>query len=542
MEKLKKKIISIGGPESNNYPKYMWERPLNKVFEKSIWFDLSKIYIDEGKEGTGRLLLALIKKELPDYILFFDSMFFNLEIIELIEKIKEISPKTQTIFYSGDDDDNRFNSSRYLALFFDYVFIIQNDFLSLYKKDGLKNVKFVIQLDISNRKNSKEKKIYDVSFMGSPKADREEILEWLYNKKVNISIFGPENWKKNSKFKEFYRGHIPAEDFSKKVDQTKINLCLSKNGIGIPHLNTRFFENTICKAFSLVEYSPQFAQIFKEDKEIIFFRKKEELLKKINYYLKQEKKREKIVENAYKKIISKFDLEKVIRNFVKRSSKSNPRKLLPKINYSIINIDEKKINLPPQKLLKKIKGYDYISFSKGNVLTSPFKEYLQIYSLLKNKKEISCCDYYLNSRRLGDYGVFIYAWGGRTSKEEYKPFLDINQLVVSKNFFIKNFELIKKAYLTEKISFVNDKNTAFISIPLIRINSFRKDFFKNKELYKNRFFLFYFHKELYSKRKKPLKLIIYFMSLILEGLAGKKFIFGQLFKKYKEKGILITPS
>ena len=45
-------------------------------------------------------------------------------------------------------------------------------------------------------------------------------------------------------------------------------------------------------------------RFFKEDKEIVLFRTKEELLEKIRYYLNNEKKRMEIAENSYKKVIN----------------------------------------------------------------------------------------------------------------------------------------------------------------------------------------------------------------------------------------------
>jgi len=534
MGKIAKKIIVVGGPEFNNYPRAFWEKPLKENCEKLIWFDLSDKYLDYGKDKTQKMLLCLFEKEKPDYVLMFDKMFFDLDILKILIKLKNTSPKTRTIFHVADDDIS-FNSSRYLALFFDYLFVLQNDFIPLYKREGIKNVFFIVQFDSYNLKPLKKKKRYDVLFMGAPKGDRKEIIEFLCKSGIDISLFGPPNWKNYPKLSKIYNSSVSTEDFPKVINQAKINICLSKNGEGVPHLKTRFFENSACRAFSLVEYCSQLQKLFKDGKEIIFFKTKEELVKKVRFYLENEKKRKKIEQASYKKVISKYSLEKVIRSFIKRTINEFPTFALPKLNYSIMNIDEKVMKLPKEEILKKIRNYDYLSFSRGQIIKSPFKEYLQIYSIKKNKKQISCCDYYVHSKYLGDYVLFRSRGGRRTSNQEKIPLFNINQIIMEKNFFIKNYNLIKKSIKEERMTFINDSNTTFIYLPLVSIFKFRKNFFKNKEFFKEDFFLFPFRRHLYAKRKNPIKLFLYLLGLSFEVLSGKRFLFYQLFGKFKKK-------
>jgi spore maturation protein CgeB len=50
-------------------------------------------------------------------------------------------------------------------------------------------------------------------------------------------------------------------------------------------------------------YTDDIASMFEEDKEVVFFKSKEELLSKVKYYLKNDKEREKICQNAYERVI-----------------------------------------------------------------------------------------------------------------------------------------------------------------------------------------------------------------------------------------------
>ena len=532
MEKIPDKIMVVTITDYRNYPDSFWKPLLKKNCKNLIWFDLKKSYFNKGKNKTKENILKIAEKEKPDYLFMFDSLYYDLDIIELLIKIEKLSPQTRKIFFSGDDDI-RFNTVRYLALFFDYVIATQNDFIKNYKNDGLKNIIFYISL-ISNKnvEITKEKR-YDVSFVGTSKADRNEIIEYLHKNGVKIALFGT-NWENYPELKEVHVKDFLSKDYPKIIDQTRVNLCLSKNMMNVPHLKGKFFEVSLRKAFGLVEYSPQLKALFEENKEIIFFRGKEDLLKKIDYYLRNEKEREKIAQNAYKKVKLNFDSEKEFKKIITKTFKKKETLKQFKISPSIIDINEKSINLPKEDIIKKIKDYNCVSFSKGKVKKSEFKDYLQVYSLQKNKKEISCCDYYIHSKDLGNYAQFRYIPFGLDPAKEYKKFLNINQIVMAKEFFIKNFEKIKKSYKTELIDFVDNKNTAFISIPLVSISKFRKDFFDDPEFSRELgFFLFFAQRELYSRRKNPLKFLKFLCVLIKETLSGKRFIFDQLKMKFQ---------
>ena len=290
MDKLLNKIAVVTVTDYRDYPRYFWEEILREKCEEFLWFDLEKEYFNNGKKKTQEKLLNFLEKEKPDYVFMFDSLFYDLDLLSIFTKMKEISPKTKTVCFAGDDDFT-FDASRYLALFFDYYLVAQNDFIPLYEKDGLSNSFFITQITPCNI-NKNAKKIYDVSFIGAPKSDRKEIIEYLMNRGIDISLFGAPGWNKHHEIKNIYKGPLSSEDLPITVDKTKINICLSTNMAGVPHMKGRFLEYLECKAFSLVEYSPQMAELFKENKEVVFFRGKEDLVKKIKYYLKNPKERE----------------------------------------------------------------------------------------------------------------------------------------------------------------------------------------------------------------------------------------------------------
>jgi len=55
------------------------------------------------------------------------------------------------------------------------------------------------------------------------------------------------------------------------------------------------------------------------------------------------------------------------------------------------------------------------------------------------------------------------------TEEDFCKFLNINQIMVTKDYFLKNFDLFKRLFFGEKTKIINEENTAFVSIPLVRV-------------------------------------------------------------------------
>lgn len=90
---------------------------------------------------------------------------------------------------------------------------------------------------------------------------------------------------------------------------SKINLNISLKGIerGTPQ---RIMDIMGAGGFVLTSYSPETAEIFEEDKEIVMFRTPEELMEKADYYLSHDKVRRQIAAAGYDKVTSCYTYEK----------------------------------------------------------------------------------------------------------------------------------------------------------------------------------------------------------------------------------------
>jgi len=469
------KILFVESLNKYYYPYQNWFLPLKKRCKTLLNFDFKWNYLFYGKETMNKMFLDLVEKEQPDLIIFlFNSDEFYMETLF---KIKEISKKSKTFLYFGDDDIGFENFSRYMIRIMDYGLVGQWKFLKKYREEGANNVFFCIGIDSSFFRKLNTEKIYDVTFIGAPGTEssgRYETIKFLKDNGVNIRLFGW-GWNRFPEFKDIYFGALDSENIVKVINQSKINLCLTKNNFGAPHIKAKFFECSSCGSFTLTEYSKSFLDLFKENREIVMFKDKEELLNKIKYYLKHEKERETIARAAQKRTINNYSLDEDFRKiFIELKKKKNPKyhQELPKVEKKVIELKIGDFKKEPEKLKEEIQNFDYVYFSKGQSNDLKYREYFQALSLEKSKKPISCCSYYIHNKFLGDYLLFLGEFAFRKlSKEDFIQLLNINQLMITKEYLFENFKKLKNIMLNnEQIDFIQEHNTVFISLPLIRIN------------------------------------------------------------------------
>ncbi|MEM4259546.1 MAG: glycosyltransferase, partial [Candidatus Pacearchaeota archaeon] len=287
--------------------------------------------------------LRIVEKEKPDYIFLW--LIYEEFCPETLIKIRQVSPKTKIINFFGDDDTQFETFTRYFSLLIDYLLCFPQKRKKDYQKEKIKNVFFTRMVNTNVFKPLNVNKKYDITFVGTPKSDRAELLYYLKKKGIKIRIFGA-GWERYPEFKEAYLGRLNNEDFIKVINQSKINLCLSKNYLNKLHVKGRIFNVSACKSFALLEYFKDYYKFFSKD-EIVMFKDKEDLLNKIRYYLKNEEEREKIAERAYKKVIKKYNLEVELGNFFNKvySERDIPPKTnLPNMDGRVLSLGIENLN------------------------------------------------------------------------------------------------------------------------------------------------------------------------------------------------------
>jgi spore maturation protein CgeB len=538
MEKVsfqKKEVLFVGWGAENPKDTYMYQiyyTLLKKIFPRLESFDSKKNYFQFGKDKMNKLLLEKVKSKRYDLILF--AMEYDELYQETLKKIRELSPMSKSGIIICDDDAKFDNWSRYLSLFFDFT-ITSQDFLKEYKKEGI-NAFFHLDYNLSKLFPTKIKKIYEVTFIGRPKADRNEVIKYLLDNGIKVTLFGWD-WYKYPEFAKVYKGPLSQEEYAKVINQSKINLSPAKAGYTEQrnqyNMKGRYFEVALCKSFQLIEKFPTLLKFFNE-KEIGMYTSQEDMLKKIKYYLSHEKERELIAERAYKKTIKQYNREKqLISIFTKIFLQKADKKILPKNSAKIITLTEKDFSF---NLLEKIKDFDYVTFRNKNLNgSSNLKNYFLSRAIQVTDKPISCCDYYVSCYGLNDYMASLAKYSFKRIGKEAKNFIDINQLMVKKDFLINNLEIFKKLMRGNPVQLISEETTAFVSIPLISIKKINKlDYEKIKKAFdfkfQNEIFSLFYQKKLFTKKYPYL--------LVLKSLMGNSFILKYLIEMYKDKSNL----
>jgi spore maturation protein CgeB len=146
----------------------------------------------------------------------------------------------------------------------------------------------------------------DVVFIGHYEDDgRDDAIKLLIDNNIDVKLYGT-LWN-NSKYFRFFEDNLGKimplyEDYNLGLNSAKIALVfLSKKNNDT--YTRRCFEIPATKTMMVSEYTDDLNSVFEQGKEAEYFRDKEELLKKIQYYLCHKDELNTIGENGYQRLI-----------------------------------------------------------------------------------------------------------------------------------------------------------------------------------------------------------------------------------------------
>jgi len=144
-------------------------------------------------------------------------------------------------------------------------------------------------------------KTYDVVVVGHARSDRIKIIKYL-KKYFNIGLFGI-GWG---------AGYNPlhGEDHVKAINSGKIYLSFSKTVAGYINVKVGLFEAIACKTCVVTEMFEEMEAYFKYGIDILGYVNPKNLVDLIKTYLDNNKLRNWIADNAYKKLLQKHTWKK----------------------------------------------------------------------------------------------------------------------------------------------------------------------------------------------------------------------------------------
>lgn len=308
-----------------SYEYYNFYDSLNQLEDFEVkefdWVTLEKKI---GREKMNRLLLEVVKKYNPDLVFF---SIFKEEFDK--DTIRKISRKTLTINWFCDDLWRFDNYVKDWVFCFNWITTVTENLVNRYKSIGFNKV--IFSQFASNpriyKKLSLSKKL-DISFIGETHSNRKRLVKEIIKRGIDINTWG-KGWK---------NGTVEFKNMLQVFNQTKINLNFTDTSFSFPYgrflpwfaqpkfieenkskvINGRLFEILSCGGFILTGDAPNLQRYFKIGEEIEVYYNFEDLVEKIQYYLKNDSKRKKIAMAGYKRVLKDHTYKKRFLDIFKK--------------------------------------------------------------------------------------------------------------------------------------------------------------------------------------------------------------------------------
>ena len=145
--------------------------------------------------------------------------------------------------------------------------------------------------------------------------DRKEYINFIKDNGIKVDCFGA-GWRNKP---------VSEKKMLEIFKTSKMSLNFSKSRGNEKQIKARVFEIIGAGGFCLSEDAPNISKFFKPNRQISLFKNKDELLKKINFYLKNPIIRNQIAQkgniNSRKNYLNSFIINKIIAKSLKFKKK-----------------------------------------------------------------------------------------------------------------------------------------------------------------------------------------------------------------------------
>jgi hypothetical protein len=285
-----------------------FRRALNRIGEHKITcIEYQKVYREHGPHDAIKVISGLLKENQVDIVLFGLEAGYEFPI----EYFSELRDLYFMVLYVGDDEHLFDKSSRYYSQAFDLVITWGRPSVERFNFYGVDAIAATPEYDVRSLQNPSYEKVYDACFVGDveTKVGRKEYLR-VVESEFDVQIFGrgsPGGVVSRNEMNRLYGSSKIGLNFTGvstcgALDKDiTINRRLKQCTKGRPH------EIALTRTFLLTEYAPGIEDNFDIGNEIDIFHDKEELLSKIEYYLKNDAQREEMAARTFKRVIRECD-------------------------------------------------------------------------------------------------------------------------------------------------------------------------------------------------------------------------------------------
>lgn len=256
-------------------------------------------------------LIQKVKKLNPKYVLVIKGEILSPKSIELIN-----SYGVTTINWYPDWLDSwkwiKLNAKAYTFFFT----VCQKTYNKLKQHKLNPNTYYLPVASPAEVPLRTQNKKYSISFVGQHTPRREKYFSAI--KHLGLKIWGYSKWKTSS-IKEVAHKSVSQNKTRQIIKQSKIvvNMLAGSDKFQPDAVNVRTFETLGLGSFLLVQDHPLLHQYFDVGKELVTFSSPNDLMKKAEYYLFNEKEREKIAMHGYKRTIRDHTFKKRLQQLFK---------------------------------------------------------------------------------------------------------------------------------------------------------------------------------------------------------------------------------
>ena len=269
---------------------------------KTMFFHRDEIeYVNEK-------LVEYVSSTEPDLVFLQRPVFINKRTIYDIKK----KSGAKLISYHNDNPfaniKNKLKNISYIRSLdsYDLNFVYRPSNLKDVKKRTDKPVEILKPFYVKglHKKLNVGSKTTDVIFIGHYEKSRNKYCKAVILNDINLKVYGP-GWRNENgifeKGKNLF-GSVDYKKYSRLLNESKIALAfLSRMNNDV--YTRRNFEIPATGTFMLSERTPELQEIFIEGEECDYFSSVEELVDKLEFYLKNPTTREKIALAGYNKCV-----------------------------------------------------------------------------------------------------------------------------------------------------------------------------------------------------------------------------------------------